>query len=420
MIKASSLFYAIVISIIIAIVSSSLILFAYLNRIAFDNLQTQQRLNLNADSGLTLLMSRQSLIELNQPKTIDLYGSGEDSVFLSRRSWGAFEILISKAIFHNQEVERIAEVGCPMDSTNLYSIYLADEGKPLALCGNTKIKGTAYLPKSGVERAYIEGQNFMGKVMIEGPTKISKNELPEFNPELIQHIQRLFKEKKVGDRDSTLRIERSFSGDSIYNSFKNVPLILSATGPIKIQNGSYSGNVAIISDTIITVAATAGLTDIILAAPKIIFEEHFKGNLQVFASDSIIVNENVSFHYPSVLGIVAATPEKKCAIVLNDNDSLAGNIFAYQVTIDSYKRSGICIGNKSVVTGQVYSSGYVEIKGTLFGSVMCSKFMLVTPSSVYENHLLNVVIDQPALPKYFTGINSVQGVHAKKIVKWLN
>jgi hypothetical protein len=420
MIKASSLFYAIVISIIIAIVSSSLILFAYLNRIEFDNLQTQQRLNLNADSGLNLLMSRQSLIKLDQPVTIDLFTSGTDSVFLNRRSWGAFEVLISTAIFHDQKIERIAQVGSSSDNTNPYSIYLADEGKPLALCGNTKIKGTAFLPKSGVERAYIEGQNFTGRTLIEGSIKNSKNQLPEFNPELIEHIQHLLKERKISDRDSLLQIQRSFSGDSIHNSFKNNPLVLSAYGPITIVNGTYSGNVVIISDTLITVTATAILKDIILAAPKIIFEEHFTGNLQTFASDSIIVEKNVSFHYPSVLGIVASKPDKNCAIVLNDNDSLTGNLFAYQVTNDSYKRTGINIGSKSVITGQVYSSGYVEMKGTLFGSLMCSKFMLVTPSSVYENHLLNAVIDQPALPKYFTGMNREQGALTKKIVKWLN
>jgi hypothetical protein len=420
MIKASSLFYAIVISIIIAIVSSSLILFAYLNRIAFDNIQTQERLNLNADSGLNLLMSRQSLVELGQPKIIDLYAAGEDSVFLSRHSWGAFEVVISRAIFHNQAVERIAQVGSARDSSNLYSIYLADEGKPLALCGNTKIKGAAFLPKSGAERAYIEGQNFTGTELIEGVRKTSKNELPEFNPELIKHVEQLLKEKKISDNDSLLTIDRPFSGDSIINSFKNVPLVLSARGPIAIRNGVYSGNVVIISDTLITVDATAMLTDVILAAPKIIFEEGFKGNLQTFASDSIIVKKNVTFRYPSVLGIVAAKAEKNCAIVLNENDSLAGNLFIYQVTIDSYKRAGILIGNKSVISGQVYSSGYIDMKGTVFGSLMCSKFLLVTPSSVYENHLLNAVIDQPALPAYFTGITLMKGSAAKKIVKWLN
>src|SRR3982751_1192426 len=105
MIKASSLFYAIVISIIIAIISSSFILFAYVSRIEFDNQELQQRLNLNVQSGLNLLLSKQLLIEPNQSKTIDLYGNGEDSVFLQRKLWGAFEVIYATAIFHGHTIQ---------------------------------------------------------------------------------------------------------------------------------------------------------------------------------------------------------------------------------------------------------------------------------------------------------------------------
>src|SRR3972149_11943709 len=130
MIKAGSLFYAIVISLIIAIVSSSLILFAYLTRIQFQNFEANQQLNLNANSGLNLLLSKQSLVELNQQKTIDLFNAGNDNVELTRKSWGAYEILISKAIFKNIEVTRIAQAGFYPDSIRLYSLYLSDVDKP--------------------------------------------------------------------------------------------------------------------------------------------------------------------------------------------------------------------------------------------------------------------------------------------------
>src|SRR3989344_5709497 len=101
MIKAGSLFYAIVISLIIAIVSSSLILFSYLSHIQFETFEMNERLQLNADSGLNLLLSEQSIIGLNEKKALDLYGQGIDSVELSRKSWGAYEIAISKSIFKN-------------------------------------------------------------------------------------------------------------------------------------------------------------------------------------------------------------------------------------------------------------------------------------------------------------------------------
>lgn len=419
MIKAGSLFYAVVISIIIAIVSSSFILFTYLCRIESDQLSITERLNRNADSGLNLLMAEQSLVELNESKTIDLYGFDEDSVFLSRKPWGAFEVLISSAGFRGQKVERIAQAGWAKDSTQQFSIYLADEGKPLALCGKTVIRGNAFLPKLQVERVYIEGQSFIGTKLINGTIYKSKNNLPVCNPSLIGSIQALLKEKRINETDSLIELQQQLSGDSIANSFRNKTLILHSAGIIKIYNSTISGNVIICSDTLITISPTAVLNNNILIAPHIVFEKDFKGHVQAFASDSIRVADDVSLYYPSVLGIVNPKASNACAIVLSKSDTITGSVFAYQPRIDNYKRAGIRIKEKSVVVGQVYSTGYAELQGSIYGSLMCSSLLLETPSSVYENHLLNAVIDQTALPDYYTGAGLIKESSFKKIVKWL-
>jgi hypothetical protein len=105
---------------------------------------------------------------------------------------------------------------------------------------------------------------------------------------------------------------------------------------------------------------------------------------------------------------------------LGENDTLIGNIFTHQEIVDAYKRTGFRLAQKSVVIGQLYSTGYAEVKGNVYGSVMCSDFILQTPSSIYENHLLNAGIDQQALPGYYTGINLIKTNVSKRIVKWLD
>ena len=422
MIKAGSLFYAIVISLIIAIISSSLILFAYLTRIQFENFEANQQLNLNADSGLNLLLSKQSLVELNQQKTIDLFNTGTDNVELTRKSWGAYEILISKAVFKNIEVTRIAQSGFYPDSAHLYSLYLTDEDKPLALCGNTLIKGTAYLPKAGVKRAYIEGQSFTGNTLIEGQIKQSENTIPKFNKDLIDNIQSVFSKKLITRNDSTITVEGELSGDTLNNGFQNRTLVIVSSIPLRVSSGVYSGNIAIISDKQITISSNAYLKDVVIFAPKIIIENEFRGNLQAFASDSIIINKNVSLAYPSILGLVVDGNKSKnnSAIILDENDTISGNIFVYKNEVDVLKQAGLIIPGKAVVLGQVYSDGYVDLKGTIKGSLMCNKIMLSTSSSVYENHLLNAIIDVSELSKYYVGINLVEESAIKKVVKWLN
>ena len=46
-------------------------------------------------------------------------------------------------------------------------------------------------------------------------------------------------------------------------------------------------------------------------------------------------------------------------------------------------------------------------------------FMLNTPSSVYENHLLDITIDWSQLSEHFTGINLINESDSRSVVKWL-
>ncbi|MBA3971410.1 MAG: hypothetical protein H0X46_04585 [Bacteroidetes bacterium] len=419
MIKAGSLFYAIVISLIIAIVSSSLILFAYLTHIQFESFEINQRLQLNSDSGINLLLSRQSLVGINEAKTIDLFREGTDSVNLTRKSWGAYEVVISEAIFKNSSFIRMAQVGYYSDTSERYSLYLADEDRALGLCGRTVIKGLAYLPKQGAKRTYIEGENFVGRQLVQGNIKQSKRTIPVIRQEFIDNIQSVCRGQQI--TDSVVFIDNELSEDSLSNSFLLPTLVLNAGGPLRISSGFYSGNIVILSKQIIRIAPNATLENIIISAPKVIVEKGFIGNLQIFASDSVILEEDVTLSYPSVIGLLRDERSPVCAaIVLNKNDTVAGNIFAYKKETDVLKQAAITIDYKSMVYGQIYSSGHVDVKGTLYGSLMCTKILLKTSSSSYDNQLLNAVIDVSKLSTYFVGIDLVETSVVRRVVKWLN
>ena len=62
----------------------------------------------------------------------------------------------------------------------------------------------------------------------------------------------------------------------------------------------------------------------------------------------------------------------------------------------------------------------IELKGDVWGSVYCDKFILSTSSSVYENHLLDATIDFSRLSKHYVGINVLDDAANKKVIKWLN
>jgi len=421
MIKAGSLFYALIISLLISIISSSLILFAYLTTIQFDNFEISHRLKLNVDSGLNLLLSNQTLISANEEKTLDLYGQGTDSVFLKRKYWGGYEIIISKALFKNIQEIRIAQIGIGVDTSTSYCIYLSDNDKPLAVCGKTVIKGNVFLPKSGIKSTFIEGQNYSGSKLVDGIIKQSKKELPKIHPGRIEYLDNYLNGKFKSDVDSVINIGLNLSGDSINNSFINKTIVFETGSSVNISNGSYSGNIIIYSSKQIVVSNSAIINNCILIAPKIIIEKQFKGTLQAFASDSIILKEEVCLNFPSCIGIIQLYKHNIVSgIKLSENDTLHGNIFAIKKIKDSDSQIGVMISKKSNVTGVVYSEGFVDLKGSIYGTLICNKIMLNTPSSIYDNHLLNAELDGSKLSEHFVGIDLLEESKNRKIAKWLN
>lgn len=422
MIKASSLFYALVISLLIALVCSTLILYVYLTTIQFDSFEMSQRLKLNVDSGINLLLSEQNRIGLDTENTIDLYEDGKDEVFLKRKSWGAFEIIISKAVFKNLTEIKLAQVGDAIDTTSKnYCLYLRDEDKPLAISGKTKLVGSVYVSKAGIKRAYIEGQSFLGTNLVEGEIRTSEKQLPEFNMDIHQKINEYLSKRYLTEMDSVAEVGIELSGDSINNSFLNKTIVFEAANKLVVSNGLYFGNIIITSQKEIEIQNTALIDNVIFIAPKIIIAEKFKGSLQAFATDSVILMKEVRLNYPSTLGLIKSTDsEKVSCIVLMEKDSVFGNIFAdaQQDKINSI--IGIVLSKESFIYGQVYSNGFSDIQGTIHGSIMTDKLILKTPSASYENHLLNAEIDLSKLSINFVGINLLKNSNRKGVVRWLN
>ena len=93
--SGSSLFYALVISLLIVIISVAFISIAYYQRLLLDYDLIQEKLLRNASSGLTILLVQ------NQKEipsyTTDLYEAGNDSIRIAKQKWGLFEVAISEA-----------------------------------------------------------------------------------------------------------------------------------------------------------------------------------------------------------------------------------------------------------------------------------------------------------------------------------
>lgn len=416
MLKAGSIVYAIFVSLIFSVLSSSFIVTTYLNRRINADLDIQFELRRHAESGLHLLLLEDSDIPYGPSVDIQLFPDDPQEVRLKRIPWGAYEVVSSTASKNKFEHQITALTGINNNEDAPIALYLQERNQPLSLCGKTLIVGDCYLPKSGVKRAYVEGKNFVGDKLIHGKVRTITNDFPQ----LSKHFRNDGNWNQLDVDLETIEIHfDDLEVDSVHNSFDSITQVIHSDESINLT-GHYSGNVIVKSNSLIIVSGDANLKNILVAAPQIEIEQGFNGTAQFIASDSIITEENCTFHYPSSLVIHSENPNSSEGIVLGRNSHLFGCVILYRKYYDRRNRSILTINPESKITGQVYCNDAVNLRGTIEGNLICSRFVLRTQSSIYENHLLDATIDLSALSKDFVGNSFFSELGNKKIIQWLN
>ena len=415
MLRAFALYVALMVSVIVALICGSLLTLYYLNDKEYYIYETKARLRSNVASAFNY--AREHELKAGST-TLDLFALARDSVTFDVRSWGLFQLLSVKAFSGGLSKNKSAFVGALMGHTQDYALYMANSNKALSLCGKTSIVGTAFVPEAGVERAYIEGQNFMGDRLIEGEQKFATALLPALKKESIANTLRYLNGEAM-EGDTLL----AFHTDSVkvIRSFGESALVLQSTAPIILQEIMLKGKIVVRSSQWVQIKKSAQLENILVFAPFIFIDDEFEGAGQFYASDSLVVGENCKFNYPSALALVNnSTQEKSTLLKIGKGSKIQGAVFSYQERQSIRSKNLVVLAEGSKVLGQVYSNGYLELHGVVYGTVLCQQFLLKTSSSVYENHLLNTTIDRSLLPEDFVGLYLFELEQKRAVAKWLN
>jgi hypothetical protein len=420
MIKAGALLYAMFLVLVVSIISSSFVLINYYNNTYVIHALKQEQLFRDANSGINYGLYLHQNIPFNSDLQIDLFEDEQHPITLTKKKWGAFYILTSTANWKNKSAIKSALIGANINNGEQTALYLCDQNKPLSITGNTKIVGDCYLPKSGVKRAYIEGKSFLGNHLINGLKRNSNEALPSINDFLVTENIKELSFLNI-EHDSVVDYQEMISKDSILNSFQNKTLVLYSPFTITIANKIIEGNVIIKSDQTILIKNSSHLSNVICYAKAIEVEEKTTGSLQLFANDSINIANECKFIYPSVIALLAnKETDETPKIVIGKKVNLKGSIFLYTPKQDSKKKSIVRIGKESQIMGEIYASEDLELNGNVIGGVFCRNFLLKTPSSIYENHLMDITIDRTQLPKEFVGVALTQAINHHQIIQWLN
>ncbi|OFY26026.1 MAG: hypothetical protein A2275_05840 [Bacteroidetes bacterium RIFOXYA12_FULL_35_11] len=385
-----------------------------------DDAEIKEGLIRDVHSALELELCSAQPLGADGKKTIDLYDDGVSIVTIDKRTWGLYEIIHATSNRNFFSFSKTALTGEQMPPDEKTALFLADHNNYLSLCGKTKIKGTCYLPALGPRRAYIEGQSFIGNKLVDGEIKTAQNNLPPLNKKIIDD-NTAYMNGNVNNKDSLRLFSDFLRKDSIICSFNERTLILFAQEDIHIDNKIISGNIILRCNGNVTLLPHARIDNILIYGQSICVKKGFNGNAQLFAQDSLIIEEDCKLNFPSAVVLFDKKKDSKKSFIRIDKDSeIFGLVLLYKETSTQNSRAVLKIETDALVHGQVYCNDLMEHKGTIHGSLFCEKFILSTPSSVYENHLLNATIDVSELSPYYTGSSIMNEHKSKNIIKWLN
>jgi hypothetical protein len=419
MLKASAMYIVIIIALVIALLCSALIVAAFFYRIEYQKKFRFDQLDNNVNSGVNILLAG-SDTSYNDGSIVSLFNNGADSVSLKKTFWGMYDIGASAAFIQKDTLYKIFSIAYSIDSTKWAALYLIDEDRPLSLSGKTTIIGDVYIPKAGITTAYVDNKAFQGdKRLVVGKKNNSERTLPLLSVSRLAQFQQFIGANHKGD-SSINRIDslkQSFLLPTKYFNFKKKAQTLS--------NINLSGNIVLLSDTTINIDSTAVLSNIIVFAKGIHVKTCFHGNAQLFARDSISVDSNCRFTYPSCLGLlrfdkpgIVPVQEK---IRLGNHTAFSGILFTYE-KIESSLKPMIDLGKGVKVTGQVYSQEVLRTKDSVDvdGSVFTSQFLYQNSFTSFQNYLINITMNSKALsPYYLTGDLTPVAGKKKKILQWL-
>ncbi|SEN74364.1 hypothetical protein SAMN05216436_1217 [bacterium A37T11] len=418
--KGGALLLVIAMSVIILVILSSLMLMQQYSRGYFLQGNRAQRLENNVTSGLNLLLA-DAFIPEGSRLAMSLYGDTVpgDSVWLEKRPWGIFQLGLVATFEQGDTLRQAGLMGVKAEPNECYALYLANEDRPVSLSGRTVINGDAYLPPAGVRIAYIEGTAYEGGKPVQGTTHDSEASLPPLQPDIITH---LLHDLEIVP-DSLELISLPPPGDSLLRSFVPPALLLSLTDSVYMSGMALRGNLIVHSTAPVTIAADANLEDILVFAPVIRVEDGFSGRLQLFASDTLIVGRECRLDYPSALGLLNIDTAKVVNTIqpllrVDSASIVKGTVFTYAPGRDQ-DMAILKIAQDALVYGQVYADGWLELKGTVQGSTACRRFILQTPSSLYENFVLNAVMDFKARSPFYAGSRLLGNARKGTVVKWV-
>lgn len=328
-----------------------------------------------------------------------LFPEEEDSeVEVLTGPWGLYEIVRLSA-GKGEAFRQVRMAGKQVESFYRTVFWYSDRGRPVLLGGNTDIRGKTHLPRSGVVPVQVGPVFFGGNLPDSSGTEPSAPQFP-----------------KSGDEFYPGEIPGNEAGnntDSLTWSFWE------KTRYVEIEKEACflyrKGNVVLYAGEKVEIDRSCHLEDVLLLAPSVKFGKGFRGKVQVFARDSVILEEGVRLEYPS--GIYVQGRTHRSMVRMGENCSVKGYVILEIPEEPAGEWSmHYHSGKTSEVEGLLYVDGNAALQGYVRGSTWLRDCYYVTSSGYYPELLYDVHLTagkQIAYPLW------LEGPYRRKFIAWL-
>lgn len=337
--------------------------------------------------------------------------------------WGPYLLIESAGSFANQTAREFAIVGSEPPGYMDGAVTAFDPVTPLVVAGNTRIIGDVFTGPLGIMTGRFRGVDVTHDDYLHGVNHKDAVISP-FKPDssVTMAYTRLAADRKLqtsnqiagslvlgpADRDPfedmraiRIRNDLLMSNARLRPPVENKSMFVD--GHAEISGTSHVPDlIEIVSDEFIVVRDSAVVDGALLfAADSVILEGNAVFSGIVVCGGRVIVREQARLLYPSAL-INFAVPGTGKPI---DSAGIYLQIKGYAETVAVVERSDedsrnnrvLYVDTATSVRGYLYSGEHVDLRGTVYGSVVTEQFRFEYPPTTYINWLTNCCIDRTKL-----------------------
>lgn len=328
--------------------------------------------------------------------------------------WGLYLLCKTSSRIRKSEDKREFLLGIQPPGIHNYAFVLGNTRFPVNITGSASITGNVYVGLKGIKPGVLKGMRFKGGNTVNG--RIIRDEvshLPALDLKILnQQISEIARYNKKSlpnikdDNDHRLEL----NDGSYFITQKDIEMlngkgIREIIGPARLISDSelkfsdlkllnriaiYNIKESVILNRVIT-------ENILVFADKIAIYGPGTLSGQFYAFSSQIIDNGIRLVYPSIAGLICHSDTLKDHLMnIGENVDVEGVLFLFHSENSEKNNTGdrIIVNKTAQVKGFIYSDSYLELYGTVMGSVFAESLYFYSKPTTYINWLKDAKINR--------------------------